>query len=295
MTATGLARRLVGQRPKLVRVSSTVAVLASGLWLGTAALSPPAAMAICQISTNVTGRIHNETDTLLFLSRASHGITNTWCVSPPSPVSPNSDPTKDYFEAGDNVFDTEVTAVYVAPNRNIISLSAASQFDTYDGSCSVSAPDGTTIAYQCLASVSHNYDEGGKNTVADFYITPKRTRTPGAEAQVLTISPSKTNPGKTVTVSGSVGNGCQTGHKGDAAIVYSKAFKGVTKRSFRGVPSVSASLSKTKNGSFSFKMKLSKKLRTGTYSVNGRCGGGKFGSATLKVTKRVTPRPSVTG
>ena len=101
----------------------------------------------------------------------------------------------------------------------------------------------------------------------------------------LNVSPSRTNPGKTITVSGSVGNGCQTGHKGDTATIYSNAFKGATKRSFAGVPAVYASLSKSKNGAFSFPLKLSKKLKTGTYSVGGRCGGGNFGSAKLKVVK----------
>ena len=110
---------------------------------------------------------------------------------------------------------------------------------------------------------------------------------PGALAasHFLKVSPSQTHPGKTVTVSGSVGNGCQTGHKGDAATIYSNAFKGATKQNFAGVPSVSASLSKSKNGSFSIKITLSKKLKPGTYSVGGRCGGGNFGSAKLKVTK----------
>jgi hypothetical protein len=110
---------------------------------------------------------------------------------------------------------------------------------------------------------------------------------PGALAasHFLKVSPSQTHPGKTVTVSGSVGTGCQTGHQGDAATIYSNAFKGATKHNFAGVPSVSASLSNSKNGSFSIKITLSKKLNAGTYSVGGRCGGGNFGSAKLKVTK----------
>jgi hypothetical protein len=106
-----------------------------------------------------------------------------------------------------------------------------------------------------------------------------------AASHFLKVSPSQTHPGKTVTVSGSVGNGCQTGHKGDTATIYSNAFKGATKHNFAGVPSVSAPLSNSKNGSFSIKITLSKKLKAGTYSVGGRCGGGNFGSAKLKVTK----------
>jgi hypothetical protein len=107
-----------------------------------------------------------------------------------------------------------------------------------------------------------------------------------ASSHFLKVSPSKLATGKTVTVSGSVvGAGCQTGHKGNAAIIFSNAFKGATKQTFAGVPSVTASLSKSKNGAFSIKVKLSKKVKPATYSVGGRCGGGNFGSATLKVTK----------
>jgi hypothetical protein len=108
-----------------------------------------------------------------------------------------------------------------------------------------------------------------------------------ASSHFLKVSPSKTNPGKTVTVSGSVGNGCGIGHKGDAATIFSKAFKGATKQNFAGVPSVSASLSNSTNGAFSIKVKLTNTLKTGTYSVGGRCGGGNFGTTTLKVAKPV--------
>jgi hypothetical protein len=112
-----------------------------------------------------------------------------------------------------------------------------------------------------------------------------------AASHFLKVSPSKTHPGKTVTISGSVDHGCQIGHKGDSATIYSKAFAGATKTNFAGVPSVSASLAKSTTGAFSIKVKLSKKLKTGTYSVGGRCGGGKFGSAQLKVTKASSGSP----
>ncbi len=108
---------------------------------------------------------------------------------------------------------------------------------------------------------------------------------PPPASHFLKVLPSKTTAGKMVTISGSVGNGCQTGHKGDVATIYSNAFKGATKQSFAGVPAVYPSLSKNKNGAFSFRLKLSKKLKTGTYPVGGRCGGGNFGSAKLKVVK----------
>jgi hypothetical protein len=108
-----------------------------------------------------------------------------------------------------------------------------------------------------------------------------------AASHFVKVTPSKVGVGKTVTVSGSVGTGCQTGKQGDTATLFSNAFKGATKSSFAGVPSVSASLASSKNGSFSIKVKLAKNVKAGSYSVSGRCGGGNFGKTTLKVTKTV--------
>ncbi|HTX12946.1 MAG TPA: hypothetical protein VME22_30290 [Solirubrobacteraceae bacterium] len=109
-----------------------------------------------------------------------------------------------------------------------------------------------------------------------------------AANQSLKVTPGKVAAGKTVTVSGTVRSGCQTGRTGDAATIISKAFSGATKTNFAGVPSVSASLAHSTNGAFSIKVKLTKKVKTGNYQVSGRCGGGNFGSATLKVTKAVS-------
>jgi hypothetical protein len=110
-----------------------------------------------------------------------------------------------------------------------------------------------------------------------------------AASHFLKVSPGKANQGKTVTISGSVGGGCRSGHQNDTATIYSGAFKGATKHSFAGIPSISASLSH--GSSFSVKLKLTKSVKTGTYTVTGRCGGGKFGSATLKVTKAAPSPP----
>jgi hypothetical protein len=105
-----------------------------------------------------------------------------------------------------------------------------------------------------------------------------------ASSHFVKVSPGKVQQGNAVTVSGSVGHGCRTGHKGDSATIISKAFKGATKHNFAGVPSVSASLAKSKKGTFKVKVTLSNNVKTGKYSVTGRCGGGNFGSTTLKVT-----------
>lgn len=141
------------------------------------------------------------------------------------------------------------------------------------------APEPTTGASIAMAPPSAGADlNESANLVTSTAARPPRPH-------FLKVTPSRTNPGKTVTVAGAVGSGCQTGHKGDVAIVFSKAFKGGTKRRFAGVPAVYVSLRKSKTGAFSFKPKLGKRLKTGTYSIGGRCGGGNFGSAKLNVVK----------
>ncbi len=105
-----------------------------------------------------------------------------------------------------------------------------------------------------------------------------------SSSHFLKVSPSKAAQGQTVTVSGSVDHGCQIGHTGDGATIFSKAFKGATKHNFAGVPSVSASLAKSTDGKFQVKVTLSSSVAPAKYTVSGRCGGGNFGSTTLKVT-----------
>ena len=92
------------------------------------------------------------------------------------------------------------------------------------------------------------------------------------------VSPSTVKAGQTVTLRGSVAGGCRT--PGVVTIV-SPAFKGATAHRFAGVPAVSAKADA--KGRFSARITLAKKLESGRYRISGRCGGGNFGSATLKV------------
>ncbi|MBV9800799.1 MAG: hypothetical protein JO039_22320 [Solirubrobacterales bacterium] len=48
---------------------------------------------------------------------------------------------------------------------------------------------------------------------------------------------------------------------------------------------------KNKHRALSFRLKLSKKLKTGTYRIVGRCGRGAFGSTRLKVVKALSQTP----
>ena len=94
----------------------------------------------------------------------------------------------------------------------------------------------------------------------------------------IQVSPNTVKAGKTVTFRGSVAGGCQTP---GMVTIYSRAFKGATARHFAGVPAVSAKANA--QGRFAARIRLAKTLKSGRYRISGRCGGGNFGSTTLKV------------
>jgi hypothetical protein len=98
----------------------------------------------------------------------------------------------------------------------------------------------------------------------------------------LKVMPRSVRAGKVVTVLGSVGGGCAPGR--GAATIYSLAFKGATGSEFAGVPAVYATVHG--NGRFSVQIRIAKRVKPGRYQVGGRCGGGNFGSAQLRVRKR---------
>lgn len=99
-----------------------------------------------------------------------------------------------------------------------------------------------------------------------------------AGAHYIKVEPASVKPGQVVRIYGSVGGGCAAG---DSATLISTAFKGATKEEFAGVPAVYAKVHK--NFKFSIKVRLSKGIKPGKYEIGGRCGGGNFGSAKLRV------------
>jgi hypothetical protein len=95
----------------------------------------------------------------------------------------------------------------------------------------------------------------------------------------LKVSPSTVKAGKGTTLSGAVGHGCRTPGQ---VTIYSNAFKGATSRKFAGVPAIYTTT--TRKGKFSKKVTIKKRIGAARYHVGARCGGGTFGSATLRVT-----------
>jgi hypothetical protein len=99
-----------------------------------------------------------------------------------------------------------------------------------------------------------------------------------ASAAVLRVSPTSVPAGDTVRASGSVGGGCA---RGDTVTITSQAFDPA--REFAGVPAIFARAGR--NGDFSVSTMIPITLAGGRYSVSGRCGGGNFGSTSLRVNR----------
>jgi hypothetical protein len=95
----------------------------------------------------------------------------------------------------------------------------------------------------------------------------------------LKVSPRTVKVSRTVTLHGSVGQGC---HVPGQVTIYSRAFKGATSHSFAGVPAVFARANR--NGAFSKNVTIKRSIKHGSYHVGARCGGGNLGSAKLKVS-----------
>ena len=99
-----------------------------------------------------------------------------------------------------------------------------------------------------------------------------------ADAASLHVSPASVPAGDVVRVFGSVGGGCA---RGDTVTLYSRAFN--PRRNFAGVPAIFARAGR--NGVFSTTTTIPLARAAGLYSVGGRCGGGTFGHANLRVNR----------
>jgi hypothetical protein len=96
----------------------------------------------------------------------------------------------------------------------------------------------------------------------------------------LKVTPGTIKAGHRVRLHGSVSHGCQTPGQ---VTIYSRAFKGAVRHSFAGIPALFTRANK--HGSFSATVRIRKTIKPGKYHIGGRCGGGNFGSTTLKVLK----------
>jgi hypothetical protein len=162
--------RVFGQGSRWFALGGTMSLLTAGLWLAPAAVSPPSAMAsqgLCDLNS-VIGTVHNDTGDSLALLHGSIGITNAWCTFPGNPIAPHS---VNRWKAGDNLFETEVHLTYLAPNHQIISLSAVSHvFPPAEASCFVVPNGSEPRAFRCDAKVEQTVENGNTVARAEFVI-----------------------------------------------------------------------------------------------------------------------------
>lgn len=102
----------------------------------------------------------------------------------------------------------------------------------------------------------------------------------GCNRHFLKVTPSTVKTGHATSVSGAVGNGCK---KPGRVTIYSRAFRGATRHDFAGVPAIFGTTNA--KGKFSKRLTIKKLVKPGRYHVGARCGGGNFGSATLRVIR----------
>lgn len=99
---------------------------------------------------------------------------------------------------------------------------------------------------------------------------------PASAKAGINVAPSSVPAGGTVTVSGSVGNGCM---HGEQVTLISGAFGNA--HEFAGVPAVFATSDSA--GNFSVGAPIPTGRNPGSYPVSARCGGGRFGDAQVNV------------
>ena len=102
----------------------------------------------------------------------------------------------------------------------------------------------------------------------------------------LFVTPSTVKRGGVVRLFGSVAGGCAAGAR---VTLYSRAFAGGRRGEFAGVPAVFTRV--RRNGTFTRRVRIGKRIAPRRYGVGGRCGGGTFGSARLRVARRAHAGP----
>jgi hypothetical protein len=158
--STSTMKAPIGRLSKACRTGVAVSLLGAALWLGAITVSSPPAGAptaaaghdLCLVSA-VDVTLRNNSGSSLPLSSTRYGSTNGWCKLPGNPAGPRS---VTQFEAGDNLFKTEVNVAYVAPNNDTLSLQASSgwgDFESPEARCHVIPNGRTPSPYRCSAKV----------------------------------------------------------------------------------------------------------------------------------------------
>ena len=101
--------------------------------------------------------------------------------------------------------------------------------------------------------------------------------TAAAASASLRVIPHTVRAGKIVHISGNVGSGCP--HHGKVTVISAAFHRG---QEFAGVNALLLRI--RSSGSFAAETRIPSSRAAGRYRVSARCGGGRFGNATIRVT-----------
>jgi hypothetical protein len=138
-------------RWKAIRTLVATSLLGAAISLGVITLgSAPASAAheLCRV-TAVDVTVHNKTSSSLPISSTRLGATNGWCKLPGNPAASHSVTN---YEAGDNLFKTEVNVAYLAPNNDTLALQVSSgwaDLESPDARCHVVPNGHQPSPYRC--------------------------------------------------------------------------------------------------------------------------------------------------
>jgi hypothetical protein len=135
-----------------------ICTLVATTFTATVAVAPSALAGQCDLNS-VLAKTVNKTGDTLTLERQHIGLTNAWCNVPDKKLVPGE---SDTWRAGDNLFSTELSVTYQAPNNDLVALRATMfAFTTGDADCFAIANGRLPTPYTCKAE--SRYDGSGGN------------------------------------------------------------------------------------------------------------------------------------
>jgi hypothetical protein len=107
----------------------------------------------------------------MHLHSQRHGATNAWCNLPDKSLQAGE---TDRWKVGDNLFSTDMHIAYVAPNHDLISLSASMfAYESPRAHCTVVANGNEPSPYRCEVKTEHRTPYGANEAVVTFIIDHK--------------------------------------------------------------------------------------------------------------------------
>jgi hypothetical protein len=166
-----MARRTTARARDRLRALIGLSALAATTLTATIALAPSAAAVDLCALNRVTGTTTNRSGDPMRLESQRHGATNAWCNLPDKSLQPGE---TDKWQAGDNLFSTDMRIAYVAPNNDLIALSASMYaYESPRAQCIVVPNGNAPSPYRCEAKAEHRTPYGANEALVTFVITRK--------------------------------------------------------------------------------------------------------------------------